>query len=83
MTNQLPGHHDPEPHAEPGEPHAFVEIDDPGIAAMASGGGGQAMGGFGGAASVAVADNLIRKSRCGLAGCGRERPDPIHAAPED
>jgi hypothetical protein len=40
------------------------------------------MGGFGGVASVAVTDNYIRKSRCGLAGCGKERPDPIHAAPE-
>jgi hypothetical protein len=82
MKIQLPGHHAAEPHAEPGRPHAFVEIDDPGIGAMASGGGGRGMGGFGGVASVAVTDNYIRKSRCGLAGCGKERPDPIHAAPE-
>jgi hypothetical protein len=83
MMNQLPDHHDPEPHAEPGEPHAFVEVNDPGIAAMASGGGGRSTGGFGGVTSVAVTDNYLRKSRCGLPGCGRERPDPIHAAPED
>ena len=83
MKIQLPGHHAVESHAEPDRPHAFVETNDPGIAAMASGGGGRDMGGFGGVASVAVTDNYMRKSRCGLAGCGRERPDPIHAAPED
>jgi hypothetical protein len=83
MKIQLPGHHDVESHAEPGKTHLFVEIDDPGIAAMASGGGGQTMGGFGGVTSVATTDNYLRKSRCGLAGCGKERPDLIHAAPED
>jgi hypothetical protein len=83
MRIQLPWHHEAEAHAEAGAPHAFVEIDDPGIGAMASGGGGQTMGGFGGVTSVAVTDNHIRKSRCGLAGCGKERSDPIHAAPED
>ena len=83
MRIRLPWHHEAESHAEPGRPHAFVEVNDPGIAAMASGGGGRSTGGFGGVTSVAVTDNYIRKSRCGLAGCGRERPDPIHAAPED
>ena len=83
MKIQLPGSHSAAAKADPGKPHAFVEINDPGIAAMASGGGGRSMGGFGGVASVAVTDNYIRKSRCGLAGCGRERPDPVHAAPED
>ncbi len=83
MRLRVPGHRDAKPHAEPGQPHAFVEVNDPGIAALASGGGGRSTGGFGGVTSVAVTDNYIRKSRCGLAGCGRDRPDPIHAAPED
>jgi hypothetical protein len=87
MRIQLPWRHDAtshaEPHAEPGRPHVFVQVNDPGLAAMASGGGSRSTGGFGMVTSVAVTDNYIRKSRCGLAGCGRERPDPIHAAPED
>lgn len=83
MRIQAPWHRDAESHAEPGKPHAFLEVNDPGIAALASGCGGRSTRGSGGVTSVAVTDNYIRKSRCGLAGCGRERPDPIHAAPED
>ena len=45
MKIPLPWGHDAESHAEPGRPHAFVEINDPGIGAMASGGGGEAWAG--------------------------------------
>ncbi len=79
MKPHLPGHHD-EVHAEPGKPHAFVQINDPGLGAMSAGAGGR--GGWG-ISSIAVTDNYIRKSHCGLAGCGKDRDDPIHAAPED
>jgi hypothetical protein len=81
MKLHLPGRH-PEPavHGEPGKPHAFVVINDPGMGAMAASTnmlvGGSAPG-------VVMADNAIRKSRCGLAGCGRAREDEIHAAAED
>jgi hypothetical protein len=83
MKLRLPGrHHQPEVHAEPGKPHAFVVINDPGLGAMAVGGAGR-LGGGGVNTGVAVTDNYIRKSRCGLAGCGRSREDEIHAASED
>ena len=59
MKIQLPGHHDAGSHADPGTPHAFVEVNDPGITAAASGGGGRSAGGFGGLASVAMTDNCI------------------------
>jgi hypothetical protein len=84
MKLHLPGRSHPEPvvHAEPGKPHAFVRIDDPGMGVMAAGGAGRISGG-GVNVGVALTDNHIRKSRCGLAGCGRERNDEIHAAAED
>ncbi len=64
--------HEPDP--DPGTPHHFRQIDDPGMGAMASAqwGRGQTIAG------IAVTDNFIRKSRCGVPGCGRERSDPIH-----
>lgn len=83
MRLHLPGRHrEPVVHAEPGKPHAFVVINDPGLGAMAAGGVGRMSGG-GVNVGVVVTDNYIRKSRCGLAGCGRERSDEIHAAAED
>ncbi len=81
MKLHLPGRHsEPEAHAEPGKPHAFVVISDPGLGAMAASSAGRS-GGVN--VGVVVTDNYIRKSRCGLAGCGRERSDEIHAASED
>ena len=81
MKLHLPGQHEgPEVHAEPGKPHSFVVINDPGLGAMAASSSGR----FGGVpTAVVVTDNYVRKSRCGLAGCGRDRSDEIHAAPED
>jgi hypothetical protein len=71
---------EPKP-VDPAGPHPFRQIDDPGIVAMASGG---VIGtGYGSASTIAVADNVIRKSRCGVPGCGRERYDPIHELPSD
>ncbi len=80
MKLHLPGrHHEPVVHADPGKPHAFVQINDPGLGAMAATTSTR-VGGI--PTAVVVADNHIRKSLCGLAGCGRERHDEIHAAPE-
>jgi hypothetical protein len=49
------------------------------LVAFAAGGGGTTRWN---PAAVIVTDNFIRKSRCGVPGCGRERHDLIHAAPE-
>ena len=74
---------DPRIHVNPSAPHAFVEVRDVGIAAAAAGGAQGTRGAPGGLTQVVVTDNYLRKSRCGVDGCGRERSDPIHAAPED
>jgi hypothetical protein len=66
---------------DPGTPHEFRQIDDPGLGAVAAG-GTQFEQGYGAATHVIVADNYIRKSRCGVPGCGRERGDPIHQGGE-
>ncbi|OGO53253.1 MAG: hypothetical protein A2V84_08925 [Chloroflexi bacterium RBG_16_70_13] len=70
-----------EPHPDPSRPHEFRQIHDPGIMAIAGGAGMSRS--FGAATPVAVTDNFIRKSRCGVPGCGRERHDPIHEADRD
>ncbi|MEW5991412.1 MAG: hypothetical protein AB1736_08730 [Chloroflexota bacterium] len=67
-----------EPPVNPSQPHPFRQIDDPGVAAMASGGGPQL--GYGAYGQIATTDNFIRKARCGVPGCGRDRHDPIHEA---
>jgi hypothetical protein len=62
---------------EPGLPHRFQAINDAGLAAFASGAGNR--GGVQPAVgSVVLADNYIRKSNCGVPGCGKPRHDPIH-----
>jgi len=72
---------EPKP-VDPGGPHPFRQIDDFGIAVLASGASATyAYGGLSG--PVALADNFIRKQRCGVPGCGRERHDPIHEQPAD
>ena len=75
---RLRGDRDP----DPGTPHEFRAIDDPGLAAVAAG-GGQGGQGYGSMTQVATTDNFIRKSRCGVPGCGRERSDPIHHRGEE
>jgi hypothetical protein len=65
------------PPIERGRPHAFQAINDPGLAAFASGAGNR--GGVQPAVgSVVLADNYVRKSNCGVPGCGKPRQDPIH-----
>jgi hypothetical protein len=66
-----------QPDPDPSRPHAFRQIDDPGMVAFAAGGGGTTRWN---PAAVIVTDNFIRKSRCGVPGCGRDRHDPIHEA---
>jgi hypothetical protein len=63
-----------EPTADPGQPHRYRELDDPG-AAFASGGGQL---GFGVAGPVATTNRFMRTRDCCLPGCNRERHDPIH-----
>jgi hypothetical protein len=62
---------------EPGKPHRFQQIDDAGMAAIAGGVGnrGSVQSAVG---PVALADNYIRKSNCGVPGCAKPRQDPIH-----
>lgn len=60
--------------------HAFVETNDPGIVAAASGGyrvAGEQV------SMLGVTTASLRTTRCALPGCGKERHDPIHSAPED
>jgi hypothetical protein len=64
---------------DPGTPHEFKQIDDPGMGAMAASGSQRGTS----IAQVAVTDNFVRKSRCGVPGCGKERSDPIHHGGED
>jgi hypothetical protein len=64
----------------PARPHAFRETNDPGVVAFAGGGftetGSQVN-------MLATTTSSLRATRCALPGCGRPRPDPIHAPDED
>jgi hypothetical protein len=62
---------------DPGKPHRFQQVDDAGMGAMAAGAGnrGSVQSAVG---PVALADNYIRKSNCGVPGCGKPRYDAIH-----
>ena len=64
---------------DPETPHAFRQIDDAGLAVAAGGTQWEQQS----LAQVVTTDNYIRKSRCGVPGCGRERHDPIHQRGED
>ncbi|HEX9550270.1 MAG TPA: hypothetical protein VF971_04170 [Candidatus Limnocylindrales bacterium] len=66
---------------DPGRPHWFSQTFDPGISAIASGGGSGL--GYGTIGSVSVTDNYIRKRRCSIPGCGRDEHDPVHRDRED
>jgi hypothetical protein len=61
---------------DPRKPHRFVERNDPGLAAMASGGLGRTTGDPGGLATTSAF--LRQNPRCALEGCDRERDDRIH-----
>jgi hypothetical protein len=51
------------------------------MGAAASGAGGNR--GTSSLRAAMVTDTYLRQTRCGVPGCGRERHDEIHAAPED
>lgn len=64
---------------DPAQPHEFAAVRDPGIAAVASGGGQL---GYGSAGPAATTGAYQRSLRCAVPGCGRERSDPIHGVAE-
>jgi hypothetical protein len=63
-------------HSDKGGAHPFKETNDPGLGAMASGGGpaGRATS----YTQLAVTTTFLRATRCALDGCGKTRDDPIH-----
>lgn len=80
MKLHLPGRKSPGPPVDPGKPHVFVQVNDAGMSAAASGSGGSR--GASGLMATVVTTNYMRNSRCGVPGCGRDRYDDMHAAPE-
>jgi hypothetical protein len=62
---------------DPGSPHAYRAMNDPGMSAAAAGAGGT-LTGQALALDAAVTGNFVREQRCGVPGCGRDRDDPIH-----
>lgn len=76
---RLPHLHGEPPRVEPHQPHEFREINDAGL--------GTGLGGMTGRGAtnlnmIAMTDNYLRKSVCGVPGCGKDRGDPIHEAAE-
>ncbi|MBI3749647.1 MAG: hypothetical protein HY262_12505 [Chloroflexi bacterium] len=65
---------------DPHENHRFVEIDDPGMGAAAS---GSAFRSTDAPNILGVTTAFLRSSRCAMPGCGKERHDPIHAPADD
>jgi hypothetical protein len=62
---------------DPGSPHAFRPMNDPGMgAAMAGAAASQTGAGI--AMDVAATGNFVREQRCGVPGCGRARDEAIH-----
>lgn len=62
---------------DPGSPHPFRQLNDPGLGAAISGSSGSQTG-AGIALNVAATGNFVREQHCGVPGCGRDRDDPIH-----
>jgi hypothetical protein len=62
---------------DPGSPHRFRPMNDPGMAAAAAGGSGTSTGAALGM-DATVTGNFVREQWCGVPGCGRDRDDPIH-----
>jgi hypothetical protein len=67
------------PRVDPGTPHRFQVIDDSGLALFSAGTAGRGMP-LQPIASIVMTDNYIRKSKCGVPGCGKLIDDPIHTA---
>jgi hypothetical protein len=68
------------PKNDPSRSHPFQETNDPGIVPAASAGGN-----YQGAQPnmLAVTTAALRGTRCAMAGCGKERRDPIHSPADD
>jgi hypothetical protein len=62
---------------DPGSPHRFRQLNDPGIGAAISG-SSVSQTGAGVALNVAATGNFVREQRCGVPGCNRTPDDPIH-----
>lgn len=61
---------------DPTRNHPYVEINDPGVGAVASGSGnygGNLMG------TLGMTTAFLRSTRCAMPGCGKERHDPVHS----
>jgi hypothetical protein len=64
----------------PTRPHQFRETNDPGVVAFAGGGSTESGSQIN---MLVTTTSALRATRCAVPGCGRPRPDPIHAADED
>jgi hypothetical protein len=64
----------------PARAHLFQETNDAGLSAIASGTSGYSASQVN---SLALTTGYLRATRCALPGCGKPRPDPIHAAADD
>lgn len=62
---------------DPGSPHRFRPMNDPGMAAAAAGGSGSTAGAALGMDAM-VTGNFVREQRCGIPGCNRTPDDAIH-----
>jgi hypothetical protein len=65
---------------DPKQNHLFVEINDPGMGAAAS---GSAFRGSSTVNILGVTTAFLRSTRCAMPGCGKERHDPIHAVADE
>ena len=62
---------------DPGSPHAYRPMNDPGMgAAMAHASASETGAALG--LEVAATSNFVREQRCGVPGCGRDRDNSIH-----
>lgn len=66
---------------DPGSPHPFRPMNDPGMGAAAAGAAGTQTGAALGM-DATMTGNFVREQRCGVPGCNRTPDDPIHF-PED
>jgi hypothetical protein len=79
MVMRVPWSHREQAPVNPSEPHEFQRIRDVGLA---TGLARLYQPGGGGISDIAMTNNYLRKSRCGVPGCGKDRYDPIHAPGE-
>jgi hypothetical protein len=65
---------------DPYHSHLFLETNDSGLGAAASGSAFQTTDVVN---VLGVTTAFLRSTGCAVPGCGKERHDPIHAAPDD